>query len=60
MEWSIHGISGHRRGIEHDELMQDLRAHDGKRARALMVAHMKRSMEDVLTNYRSFVTREEK
>lgn len=46
--------------IEHDELMQALRAHDGKRARALMVAHMKRSMEDVLTNYRSFVTREEK
>ena len=46
--------------IEHDELMQALRAHDGKRARALMVAHMKRSMEDVLTNYRSFVTRGEK
>lgn len=40
--------------------MQALRAHDGKRARALMVAHMKRSMEDVLTNYRSFVTRGEK
>ena len=41
--------------FEHEQLMEALRAHDPDRARKLMDEHMKRSMENILTNYREQV-----
>ncbi len=41
--------------FEHEQLMEALRAHDPERARKLMDEHMKRSMENILTNYREQV-----
>ena len=41
--------------FEHEQLMEALRAHDPEKARKLMDEHMKRSMENILTNYREQV-----
>lgn len=41
--------------FEHEQLMEALRAHDPERARKLMDEHMKRSLENILTNYREQV-----
>ena len=41
--------------FEHEQLMEALRAHDPERARKLMDEHMKRSMDNILTNYREQV-----
>lgn len=38
---------------EHTKFMAALRAHDAAKARKLMRAHMERSMENLLTNYRN-------
>ena len=44
---------------EHGEIMKAFRAHDPERARAIMKAHMERSMNDVLNNYRQQVKKRE-
>jgi len=41
--------------FEHEQLMEALRAHDPERAKKLMDEHMKRSMDNILTNYREQV-----
>ena len=41
--------------FEHEQLMEALRDHDPEQARKLMDEHMKRSMENILTNYREQV-----
>ena len=42
---------------EHTKFMAALRAHDAAKARKLMRAHMERSMENLLTNYRNTVNK---
>lgn len=42
---------------EHTKFMAALRAHDAVKAKKLMRAHMERSMENLLTNYRNTVNK---